>query len=188
MSDELTEQVRALGKGMVQANLRLNRILERLDVQGGGPVPASAQGPSPLLDLLFDLCDGLDRADAAVAALALPPPQPPPRRAWPWSRLRALSSPQPTRPAEVLAGLRLLRAELLDGLARQGVFPVPVDGAFDPSMHRAVAVLPAGDPACQELIASSSRRGFLLRDPGGARVLRPAEVTVFQATKEETDA
>lgn len=74
----------------------------------------------------------------------------------------------------ILQGMAMVRKQLEDFLAEQGVETIPSDGvAFDPNLHEALKQEP--HPTLPEgRIASTLRRGYRLRD----RVLRAANVVV----------
>lgn len=74
----------------------------------------------------------------------------------------------------ILQGMTMVRKQLEDFLAEQGVETIPSDGvAFDPNLHEALKQEP--HPTLPEgHIASTLRRGYRLRD----RVLRAANVVV----------
>jgi molecular chaperone GrpE len=76
--------------------------------------------------------------------------------------------------ADLLAGIKLVHAEVLAALARVGVEPFdPAGEAFDPSCHEAVAQQPVeGAPA--GTVAEVYQRGYRLGDT----VIRPARVLV----------
>jgi molecular chaperone GrpE len=76
--------------------------------------------------------------------------------------------------ADLLAGIKLVHAEVLAALARVGVEPFDPEGeAFDPSCHEAVAQQPVrGAPA--GTVAEVYQRGYRLGDT----VIRPARVLV----------
>ncbi len=74
-------------------------------------------------------------------------------------------------------GLRLILAQLLEGLARAGCAKVATLGEkFDPASMEAVAIQPAPEPAQTGTVASEFSNGFKL----GERVLRPARVVVYK--------
>jgi molecular chaperone GrpE len=76
----------------------------------------------------------------------------------------------------LLEGVRFVRAELTDALARVGVESFsPVGEAFDPSLHEAMASTPqpAGGPASGTVV-EVYQPGYRL----GATVIRPARVVV----------
>lgn len=73
----------------------------------------------------------------------------------------------------IYIGMDMVRRQLHDFLASQGVEEVPSTGNFDPNLHDAVAQedCPEGE---EGRILRVTRRGFKLRD----RLLRPAGVVV----------
>ena len=73
----------------------------------------------------------------------------------------------------IYIGMEMVRKQLNEFLASQGVEEIPVEGMFDPNLHDAVA---QEDCAAGEegRILRVTRRGFKLRD----RLLRPASVVV----------
>ena len=88
---------------------------------------------------------------------------------------RALEAVQSaTDGADLLAGIKLVHAEVLAALARVGVEPFdPAGQAFDPSCHEAVAQQPVeGTPA--GTVAEVYQLGYRLGDT----VIRPARVLV----------
>lgn len=73
-----------------------------------------------------------------------------------------------------LTGLEFVRRRMLDALAAEGVHPIAALGQpFDPQLHIAVEVAPAG-PTLPDHVAQEFRRGYLV----GQQVLRHAEVAV----------
>jgi molecular chaperone GrpE len=76
--------------------------------------------------------------------------------------------------ADLVAGIRLVHAEVLAALARVGVEPFdPAGDPFDPSCHEAVAQQPV-DGAEAGTVAEVYQRGYRL----GEVVIRPARVLV----------
>ena len=76
--------------------------------------------------------------------------------------------------ADLVAGIKLVHAEVLAALARVGVEPFdPAGQAFDPSWHEAVAQQPV-DGAQSGTVAEVYQRGYRLGDT----VIRPARVLV----------
>ena len=73
----------------------------------------------------------------------------------------------------IYIGMDMVRRQLNEFLASQGVEEIPTDGMFDPNLHDAVAQeeCAAGE---EGRILKVTRRGFKLRD----RLLRPAGVVV----------
>jgi molecular chaperone GrpE (heat shock protein) len=73
-----------------------------------------------------------------------------------------------------LTGLEFVRRRMLDALAAEGVYPIESLGQpFDPQLHLAVEVVPAGATP-PDHVAQEFRRGYLV----GNQVLRHAEVAV----------
>ncbi len=86
------------------------------------------------------------------------------------------SPPSRTRTdlAAWLTGLEFVRRRMLDAFAAEGVHPIAALGQpFDPQLHVAVEVTPAG-PTPPDHVAQEFRRGYLV----GQQVLRHAEVAV----------
>jgi len=83
----------------------------------------------------------------------------------------------------IYIGMDMVRRQLNEFLASQGVEEVPTDGLFDPNLHDAVA-----QEACAKgeegRILRVTRRGFKLQD----RLLRPASVVVSRLPEEEEQA
>lgn len=75
----------------------------------------------------------------------------------------------------IYIGMDMVRRQLDDFLASQGVTDIPTDLAFDPNLHEAVSQEEADGE--EGRILRVSRRGFMLRD----RLLRPASVVVSAA-------
>lgn len=161
--------LRSIGKGVVQANLRLALVLEALDSggsRGGSPAGPDVSGP------LFDLIDALDSALAHGKSR-------PQRR-----RLFGLLAPLPSAPDPIAEGLRVALRQAVEQLARVGLRPVPVEGALDPRLHRVVGRLPSPDPAQIGEIAAVQSRGWRRSEGESERILRPACVTVWSAPSE----
>lgn len=79
----------------------------------------------------------------------------------------------------IYIGMDMVRRQLNDFLALQGVEEIPTGGTFDPNLHDAVAQeeCAAGE---EGRILKVTRRGFRLRD----RMIRPASVVVSKAPAE----
>ncbi|MFU8893886.1 MAG: nucleotide exchange factor GrpE [Luteolibacter sp.] len=75
----------------------------------------------------------------------------------------------------IYIGMDMVRRQLDDFLAGQGVTDIPTDVPFDPNLHDAVSQEQAEGE--EGRILRVSRRGFMLRD----RLLRPASVVVSAA-------
>lgn len=149
-----------LGKGLVQVNLRLNRITELLE-RGSAP---SSQA-SPHLDSLLDLLEAVDQTLAAARA-------PAPSRPW-W---RALAGPAP---AVDLQGLALAREHVLGQLEQAGIEPISTSGKVDPRQHQVIEALIPEDPALAGTIARTHRQGWIRRgDP--PTLLRLSQVSAWR--------
>jgi molecular chaperone GrpE len=78
----------------------------------------------------------------------------------------------------IYIGMDMVRRQLSDFLAAQGVTEVPAEGRmFDPNVHEAVSQEPGDEDG---RILRVHRRGFMLRD----RLLRPATVVVAKSGME----
>ena len=73
----------------------------------------------------------------------------------------------------IYIGMDMVRRQLNEFLAGQGVEEIPTAGNFDPNLHDAVAQEECGDGE-EGRILRVTRRGFKLRD----RLIRPASVVV----------
>ena len=81
----------------------------------------------------------------------------------------------------IYIGMDMVRRQLDDFLAGQGVTEIPTDVPFDPNMHDAVSQEEAEGEDGR--IIRVSRRGFMLRD----RLLRPASVVVSTSPSAAAD-
>ena len=167
----MADPLASIGKGIVQINLRLNRVIELLErpetgkTGETGETGASERGEQVIL---FDLLDALSRA--------LERPAPPPRRSW----LARLTRAEP--PDEGLrAGLVVARERALEHLRRRGIDLIDTHGRFDPELHEALERVPpqAGSAGLPGMIAATHRRGFISGEGGERRVLRLAQVSVY---------
>ena len=81
----------------------------------------------------------------------------------------------------LLSGVRMTYDQFLLELRKFGLEQLPAQGGtFDPSLHEAIASVPAsGKPG--GTILAEARRGYLLH----GRLLRPAQVTVAAASPED---
>jgi molecular chaperone GrpE len=78
----------------------------------------------------------------------------------------------------IFIGMDMVRRQMNDFLAAQGVTEVPAEGRmFDPNIHEAVSQEPGDE---EGRILRVHRRGFMLRD----RLLRPATVVVAKSAME----
>jgi molecular chaperone GrpE len=81
----------------------------------------------------------------------------------------------------IYIGMDMVRRQLNDFLAAQGVTEIPAEGKpFDPNVHEAVSHEVSPDVA-DGTIVRVHRRGYMLRD----RLLRPATVVVAKNDGEE---
>ena len=82
--------------------------------------------------------------------------------------------------AALLSGVRMTHDQFLLELRKFGLEQIPAQGGtFDPSLHEAIASVPAsGKPG--GTILAEARKGYLLH----GRLLRPAQVTVAAALPE----
>jgi molecular chaperone GrpE len=87
---------------------------------------------------------------------------------------RALEAAAEHEEAKLEEGVRLVRRELAEALAKEGLREVETNGRFDPHVHEALLSQPSDrdDGAILEVI----QKGYQLGD----RVLRPARVVVSQ--------
>ncbi len=83
--------------------------------------------------------------------------------------------------ADFVAGIIMIRDNILSAFANAGVEQVPAEGIFDPSMHEVVATVPTPETP-RGTIIESVRTGYRLRD----QIIRAAQVLV--ATPPPQDA
>ncbi len=151
MSDPAVKrQLSHLGKGLLQVNLRLSRLLELAESTKG-------RDPLPTGDLLLDLVEAVERT--------LEGPQP----TW-WQRVTGRATVD-TR------GLSVALAQVADALAAHGITPAPREGPIDPALHRVIDTRPAAEAAKHGRIAATHRRGW--RKAEGVP-LRVAQVTAWR--------
>ena len=161
-------QLRSIGKGVVQANLRLARVLEVLESS------APTSGATTITDLsgpLFDLVDALDAALAGRSGL-------PARR-----RLFGLLPPQLAPADPVREGLRVALDRAVEQLGQLGVYPVQAEGPVDPRRHRVVGRVPVTEQGRAGEIAALRSRGWRVGEGDRERVLRPACVDAWIAQR-----
>ena len=137
LSDPGRSQAQSLGKGLVQINLRLSRIVEMLEST------PRASGSDAALEGLFDLLEAVDRT---VDGSTLPA-----RVQW-WR----FWSP----PAADLTGLRLVRDAVVEQLRAQGIEKIGTSGPQDPQLHKIIEVVPARDPDQHGVICRTARPGW----------------------------
>jgi molecular chaperone GrpE len=136
---------------------------------------AQERGVVKLAKELLPALDNLDRALEAAdqeAAQGAAGQRPAPGRPSP-------SDGGPGRPAEdssLLQGVRIVRSELTDALARLGIESFsPAGEPFDPSLHEAMATAPQPpDGAVSGTVVEVYQPGYRL----GEHVIRPARVVV----------
>ena len=83
----------------------------------------------------------------------------------------------------LLSGVRMTYDLFLSELRKFGLEQLPAQGGtFDPSLHEAIASVPSsGNPG--GTILAEARKGYILH----GRLLRPAQVTVAAAPREDAD-
>ena len=85
------------------------------------------------------------------------------------------SAKQHAESADVVAGLELVRRNMLTRLGQLGVTHAPALGEkFDPQRHEAIALVSVTDPAQDGRVIDVMREGYLIGD----ETLRPAGVAV----------
>lgn len=155
------DPLQELGRSVAQLHLKLSRLQERLDTRAA---PAPSSQPTEL-DALFDLIDAVE------SALERRP------RARKWFRREGA-------PADDLwRGLAVAVAEARERLQRAGIEPTPVEGPFDPLLHRAIEVVPTRAGRGEGTLAETHRRGWLRRKGVERDVLRTAQVSVHGAER-----
>ena len=156
-----------LGRGIARLHLKLSRIQEQLDAAAGRcpPAPGSPDSGSAELDALFDLIEAVESALERRV----------PGRRW-FRRSRESGD-------DLWRGLAVAVAEARERLLRSGIEPAPVEGPFDPALHRAIEVVPASAEHAQGTLATTYRRGWLRRKGKDRVVLRTAQVSVHGAAR-----
>ena len=76
----------------------------------------------------------------------------------------------------VRTGLQVARGAAWDALAQAGITPVPLEGVFDPTTQRAVAVIDAG--AAHDAVLTTHKRGWVRSGDDEITPVRTALVTV----------
>jgi molecular chaperone GrpE len=92
---------------------------------------------------------------------------------------RALEAAAEHEEAKLEEGVRLVRRNLADALAREGLAEIETNGRFDPHVHEALLTQPSD--AEEGSVIDVVQKGYRLGD----RVLRPARVVVAAAPQEE---
>jgi len=91
----------------------------------------------------------------------------------------ALKSPATTDETRALArGVELTLSQMLSLLRQEGVEPIDSSGAFDPSLHQAVATVETDDVPAGRIV-DTLRKGYSWR----GQVLRAAHVRVARAAQ-----
>ena len=144
---------------LVRANARADHAHAEIEAAGKRLASASAkelqQRTRAILESFLPVVDDLDRALAAAKA----------------------------QPADVIAGLELVRRGVLARLGQLGVTPAPALGEkFDPSRHEAIALVPVTDAARDGRVIDVMREGYSI----GGETLRPAGVAVGKLTAGRT--
>lgn len=81
-------------------------------------------------------------------------------------------------PEETVQGLRMIHQDFMHALRKLGLEEISGTGAaFDPSVHEAIATLPAPDPAQDSTVAQVYATGYRI----GKRLVRPARVVIYSA-------
>jgi len=145
-----------IGRGVARLHLKLSQLQERLD----SVAPAAPATEEPGLDVLLDLIDAVESALERRAG----------ERGW-FRRKRSAND-------DVWRGLAIAVAEAREQLGRAGIEPAPVDGPFDPALHRAVDVVPVRAGEAEGSLAVTHRRGWLRKRGNEHVVLRTAQVSV----------
>ena len=169
---ELSQSVNNLGKGMVQVNLRLSRILDLVEGQR-----QSGSGSTDVLEVVFDLLDAFDGSLGLAAGHEGNGREASGRRWWWFGRGarrvvdREVDSSQ--------RGLRLAQEHALDRLRAMGLEPVTRSGPCDLQVHRVVERLVTRDSRLADTLASTHRGGWVRRCGERVDLLRPAHVSVY---------
>lgn len=159
------DPLRELGRAVAQVHLKLARIEEKLDA---APSPARSATHDADLDTLLDL------VDAVESALERRPARQGARRgSRGWFR-RAGSA----EGDDLWRGLAVAVSEVRERLQRAGIEPAPLEGAFDPRLHRAIEIVPVRAGGIAGTLAATHRRGWLRRRGAEREVLRTAQVSV----------
>lgn len=152
--EELNALVAKKEELLVRANARADQAHAEIEAAGTRLAAASAkeleQRTRKLLESFLAVVDDLDRAIAAAKA-------------------------RPESSAELLAGVELVRRNMLARFGQLGVTHAPAQGEkFDPERHEAIALVPVSDPAQDGRVIDVMREGYLIGDD----TLRPAGVAV----------
>lgn len=181
MTDEKTQSleklVRTNGRGLVQINVKLSEILEKLKPEAQ---ESSAPPPSSVskFELLSDLVEGLDRAIAALEFEPMGPPTTPGI----WGRIfgnNKIEGRTSEAQNPVLQGLESLRQRIINDLYDDGITLISNTGLFNADHH---CVIGTTDKKPKGVIAETSRRGYLQIQGEETKLLRPSLVIVGQST------
>lgn len=161
---DIAEQLSRLGKGLVQLNVRVTQLLEN-----GSRLPTTPDIDGRELEILFDLLDGvgaaIERKGPAVAAS---------------KGLLARFRRRDDAGDDLWRGISMARESALERLRTLGVQPIPASGSFDPELHCAVETRTAPSPELAGTVAGIHRAGWVLQSGSGRKVLRTAQVTVYE--------
>ncbi len=167
------DPIRELGRSVAQLHLKIARLHETVEGQVNQARRSSAAreastsrsaGDRGETDALLDL---LDAVDAALARRAAAP-----------TGLLRLFGRKREAAQDLWLGIAVAAEEARDRLKRSGIESVPEEGDFDPLVHHAIEVVPAGPGGAQGTLATTHRRGWLQRKGDGVTVLRTAQVGV----------
>lgn len=140
------EQLKRANARADQAHAEIEAVQRRI---AGGSAKELEQRTRKVLASFLGVVDNLDRAIAAAKTSS--------------------------NVADLLAGVELVRREVLSSLGSFGVKHVPALGElFDPNRHDAIAVVPVTDPAQDGRVIDVIREGYVIGDD----TLRPASVAV----------
>jgi molecular chaperone GrpE len=140
------EELRAANQRADQAHAEIEAVQRRI---ASSSAKELEQKTRKLLAGFLPVVDNLDRAIAAAKAHS--------------------------QVAELLAGIELVRRQLLSSFEAFGVKHAPARGErFDPNRHEAIAVVPVKDPAQDGMVLDVMQEGYVIGDD----TLRPAGVAV----------
>jgi molecular chaperone GrpE len=140
------DQIRRANERADQAHAEIEAAQRRVATAAGKELELRTR---KLFETFLPVVDNLDRAIAAAKAHA--------------------------QVADLVAGIELVRRELLTSFATFGVKHWPSLGEpFDPNRHEALAVVPVTDPAQDGRVIDVMREGYVI----GEDTLRPAGVAV----------
>jgi molecular chaperone GrpE len=151
--EQLTALVAKKDEELRKANERADQAHAEIEAVQRRAAGASAkdleQRTRKLLESFLSVVDNLDRAIAAAKTH--------------------------TQVGELVAGVELVRRQLLASFEKFGVKHAPARGEpFDPNRHEAIAVVPVTDPAQDGKVIDVMQEGYVIGD----ETLRPAGVAV----------